>query len=329
MKSLHLPRWVPRGLLTMAAALTAAMGEAAVVINTGGFESTAYNTGSLAGQQGWLNAGGGGTAAVVQTQVVKSGAQAVKLTRTSQSDRYFGKLINSPPVGRYVSIDWDMRFDATGSTTNLGPFFGVNGFFETTGSAIGLVAGFGVDSSTGELLYQQGGTGNLVASGVVPANTWAHYRIDLDFGTDTYKSYYNGALVATTGFVDAHLNIDRLSDVDMVALAASASFGSQTQEGAAYFDNLIVRDGLRGDYNNDGLVNAVDYTVWRDSLNQTGFGLAADGDADGVIGASDYQVWKAAYGSANTIGAAIAVPEPVAAGLLLTTCLAVAFRRVG
>jgi hypothetical protein len=326
--SIH--RLAARNLLAMAvASIASAHSEAAVVVNSAGFEPTAYNTGTLEGQQGWFNAGAGGATAVVQTTVVKSGAQAVKLTRTAQSNRYFGRFINSPPVGRYMSIDWDMRFEATGSTGVFGPFLGVNGFYESSGGAIGFVAGFGVDVTTRELLYQQGGTGNFVAGSVVPANTWAHYRIDFDFGTDTYKSYYNGTLVATTGFVDAHLGIDRLTDVDMVALPAAGDSGSQGQTGVAYFDNLTVQDGVRGDYNNDGLVNAADYTVWRDSLNQTGFGLAADGDSDGVIGAADYQVWKTAYGSTNAMSPAIAIPEPAAVGMLMTAGVASAFRRVG
>ena len=309
------------------ASLAATSSEAAVVVNSAGFEPSAYTTGTLEGQQGWFNAGSGGATAVVQTAVVKSGTQAVKLTRTSNSNRYFGRFVSSPPTGRYVSVDWDMRFEATGSTTSYGPFFGVNGFFEGAGGAVGFGAGFGVDSSTRELLYQQGGTGNFVAGPIVPADTWAHYRIDFDFGSDTYKAYYNGTLIATTGFVDSHLGINRLTDIDIVALPAAGDAASMAQAGVAYFDNLVVRDGVRGDYNNDGIVNAADYTVWRDTQNQTGFGLAADGDADGVVGASDYQVWKAAYGASNAIGAAIAVPEPTAAGVLLTACFAAAFRR--
>src|SRR5690606_11226729 len=132
--------------------------------------------------------------AVVQTEFVKSGTQSVKLTRAAQSDRHFAQLLDSPPTGRYMSIDWDMRFEATGSTTAYGPFFGVNAFYEKAGT-VGFVAGFGVDASTRELLYQEGGTGYFVSGPVVPADTWAHFRIDFDFGADTYKSYYNGQLI--------------------------------------------------------------------------------------------------------------------------------------
>ncbi len=316
-----------RGLLAMAVAFLAlTQAEGAVVVSSGGFEPTAYSAGPLEGQQSWFNSGSGGTTAVVQTEIVKSGLQAVKLTRASNSNRYFGRFVDSPPTGRYLSVDWDMRYEATGSLTSLGPFFGVQSFFEKPG-AVGFVAGFGVDATSRELLYQQGGSGAFLAGPVVPADTWAHYRIDFDFGTDTYRSYYNGQLIATTGFVDAYLDIDRITDIDMVAVPAAGDSGSVTQTGVAYFDNFVVRDGIRGDYNNDGVVDAADYTVWRDTSNQTGFALAADGDADGVVGPADYQVWKAAYGTLNTVGAAIAVPEPAAATMLLAAAAAALGRR--
>jgi glucose/arabinose dehydrogenase len=46
-----------------------------------------------------------------------------------------------------------------------------------------------------------------------------------------------------------------------------------------------------GDYNHNGVVDAADYTVWRDSFGQSGTGLAADGDGDLQIGPGDYNVW--------------------------------------
>jgi hypothetical protein len=310
-----------------AASLVSIQSEGAVVISSGGFEPNAYQTGPLEGQESWFNSGSGGTTALVQTEVVKSGAQAVKLTRASNSNRYFGRFVNSPPTGRYVSVDWDMRFEATGATSTFGPFFGVQSFFETTG-AVGFVAGFGVDATTGELLYQLGGSGEFAVGPAVAADTWAHYRIEFDFGTDTYKSFYNGQLIATTGFVDAYLNIDRLTDIDMVAVPAAGDAAAAMQTGVAYFDNFVVRDGVRGDYNHDGVVDAADYTVWRDTSNQSGFDLAADGDADGVVGPTDYQVWKAAYGTLNAVGSAVAVPEPAAATMLLLAAVASIGRRV-
>jgi hypothetical protein len=81
---------------------------------------------------------------------------------------------------------------------------------------------------------------------------------------------------------------------------------------------------LAGDYNGDGIVDAADYTVWRNSLNQAGPGLAADGTGpgldgipDGIVDANDYAFWKANFG--NTLGGAAtsvgAVPEPATLAL--------------
>jgi hypothetical protein len=78
------------------------------------------------------------------------------------------------------------------------------------------------------------------------------------------------------------------------------------------------------DYNGDGTVNAPDYTVWRNSLGQMGFGLPADGIRDGVIDGADFDFWKANYGlvipgagaGGGAIGSAGSVPEPATAALL-------------
>src|SRR6202007_2157730 len=49
---------------------------------------------------------------------------------------------------------------------------------------------------------------------------------------------------------------------------------------------VFVADGLPGDFNHDGIVDAADYTVWRDSLGQTG-NVAADGNEDNVVDMAD------------------------------------------
>jgi rhamnogalacturonan endolyase len=53
---------------------------------------------------------------------------------------------------------------------------------------------------------------------------------------------------------------------------------------------------LGGDYSRDGVVDAVDYTLWRDSLGQSD-DLSADGDHDGAVTEADYQVWKDNFGA--------------------------------
>jgi len=83
---------------------------------------------------------------------------------------------------------------------------------------------------------------------------------------------------------------------------------------AKTFVTELVRS-VPGDFNVDGVVDASDYSVWRDRLGQVETGLVADGDFDGDVDNDDYFVWKSAFGFARaplTAGAAAvsAVPEP-------------------
>jgi hypothetical protein len=61
------------------------------------------------------------------------------------------------------------------------------------------------------------------------------------------------------------------------------------------------------DYNGNGVVDAADYTTWRDTLGQmveagTGAdGTGAGGEPDGVVDQLDYQFWKDRFGSVNAL----------------------------
>ena len=95
-----------------------------------------------------------------------------------------------------------------------------------------------------------------------------------------------------------------------------------TDEGDAYF-RLAAADTSAGDYNGDGVVDAADYTVWRDSLGSEVL-LAADGDGDNVVDQDDYAIWAANFGSA----AATSVPEPTTL-LLIIGVAALSAARTG
>jgi hypothetical protein len=84
---------------------------------------------------------------------------------------------------------------------------------------------------------------------------------------------------------------------------------------------IVLTQPLAGDYNADGVVDAADYTVWRDTLGST-TQLAADGDRNGTVDAADYVVWRDGYGSTAASMAAsrsAAVPEPHTLALVLAT----------
>lgn len=51
-----------------------------------------------------------------------------------------------------------------------------------------------------------------------------------------------------------------------------------------------------GDYNKNSIVDAADYTVWRDTFGSTS-DLRADGDKNGTIEQADYDYWKARFGN--------------------------------
>jgi hypothetical protein len=87
-----------------------------------------------------------------------------------------------------------------------------------------------------------------------------------------------------------------------------------------------IPDGfLPGDYIVDGVVDARDYTAWRDSLGAVvSPGTRADGNGDGIVDQRDYAVWKSNFGvTANELGAG-SVGQGVTANAISADELAVA-----
>jgi hypothetical protein len=77
--------------------------------------------------------------------------------------------------------------------------------------------------------------------------------------------------------------------------------GSLEVIGAAALGLFIVgrereNDPFGGDYNNNSIVDAADYTIWRDTLGST-TDLRADGDQNGSIAQADYDFWKVRFGN--------------------------------
>ena len=90
--------------------------------------------------------------------------------------------------------------------------------------------------------------------------------------------------------------------------------------------------GDAGDFNDDGVVDAADYTVWRDNLGTSNI-LGGHGDENGdsfdVVDEDDYTIWLANFGHVSSEAgvAAIATPEPGALGLLAAGALGLAVLR--
>jgi hypothetical protein len=89
---------------------------------------------------------------------------------------------------------------------------------------------------------------------------------------------------------------------------------------------LRVVEVLPGDYNDDGTVDAADYTLWRDQL---GAAASLPNDDTPGVGEDDYTRWKANFGQPGPGAGSLAnVPEPASLTLLsLALWLVTATRR--
>lgn len=90
----------------------------------------------------------------------------------------------------------------------------------------------------------------------------------------------------------------------------------------------VIAAGVPGDYNQDGTVNAADYTVWR---NYLGSGTALANDDTAGVGPDDYDRWKMHFGESAGAGSgslsdSVAVPEPAGLVWLLGTLILGQFR---
>ena len=110
-------------------------------------------------------------------------------------------------------------------------------------------------------------------------------------------------------------------DLSMTFLLAGE--GEVTRTG---FVKYVSASASLGDFNDDGMVDLADYTVWRNNLGAADeSALNFHGDGGGVT-VSDYQVWKTNFGNSTSALAAQqsgvhAIPEPSSLGLLGITLL--------
>jgi hypothetical protein len=87
--------------------------------------------------------------------------------------------------------------------------------------------------------------------------------------------------------------------------------------------------GILGDYNGDDVVDAADYSTWRDAFGQNVTpGSGADGSLNGIVDDADLDVWRQNFGAVtNSAGATASslssqtAPEPSAFASLLVPAM--------
>lgn len=106
--------------------------------------------------------------------------------------------------------------------------------------------------------------------------------------------------------------------------------------------NVTIELAIDGDYSGDGVVDAVDYLLWRRYFGTNTY--FADGNLNGVVDEADYDLWRENFGRTVPLppyvaGSAVAstfaharwsaIPEPTTASLMLAALAAWIIARAG
>ena len=158
----------------------------------------------------------------------------------------------------------------------------------------------------------------LYAGASLVPDQWQHVAVT--FADDTLTLYVDGAAVAskTTVDMDPH-QIRATSALLGRGLAEASGYHGRVDELYIYSDARTAseilsdvravkgqgftpgadaeRDFDPGDYNRDRIVDAADYTLWRNNNGATvAPGDLADGNRNGTIDSQDYALWKGMFG---------------------------------
>ncbi len=133
---------------------------------------------------------------------------------------------------------------------------------------------------------------------------------------DSSAVVWGTGLINIVGFKEDTIRFGSNASGLTAAQLAAIDGGIYSLSNQGYL-TTVSTPSLSGDYNEDGFVDAADYTVWRDRLNGNQ-PLPNDNDLGTPIGTAHYDLWSQSFGN-PALGAPVlagAVPEP--ATLLMT-----------
>ncbi|MEQ8848525.1 hypothetical protein [Botrimarina sp.] len=192
-------------------------------------------------------------------------------------------------------------------------------------SSPGVAAGDFTQTPDGELEVLVAGGGANDASRLVVEGTAqlaGALVVVLRQGTRPLTSTVHTIL--ESGSLISHF--DNVADGGRVATAdseGSFAVGYDAASAAVTLSDFAFDPTLAGDYTRDGVVDAADYTLWRDHVGGDNNWLGGNGDdagaSSGVVDHSDYGYWASRYGQ---LEGSRATPEP--AGAVLLACVATA-----
>jgi hypothetical protein len=208
----------------------------------------------------------------------------------------FGSLAGSGEA----RIQWEYNLAGINGTANNGRILEGTGVSDTPGTG-------GDTGTVANPSNPEDGPGGIIQGGTYASHTLKLEVVRLANGLIEVASFVDGVEVLRDDIKDTDTGYSVLGppafSYDYVAFRNSADFDY-------VIDNFMVEifgsnEGLDGDYNADGKVDAADYAFWRKN----------DGTQAG------YDLWRANFGAMAGSGsggvAAGTVPEPTAAILLL------------
>lgn len=224
---------------------------------------------------GWGTFGNAISNVTANAQLANDGSHALKIYGQFNGSSNVSGVYQSVPVSEGQSL----RAEASAITPSWDTLFGKS---NGVTMKIEFYSDVGAASGSGGLL---GEVSQLIHDGSTAENIWFDHTLEA---------------VVPQGAVEARL------------LFEFQQPGSDN--GAIWIDSAsLVVDALAGDINRDGVVDAADYTVWRDGSGTT-------------FTPSDYDAWASNF-SATAPSASAAVPEPAAAVLSLIAVAMVGFSR--
>jgi hypothetical protein len=161
-----------------------------------------------------------------------------------------------------------------------------------------------------------GGTLRINIGGLTPDTQFDQLAIDgdADLGGTLQVALTNNLVpVFGQSFEILEITGTRSGEFDVVQLP---SLTGGLQWNLVYNPNSVELEvtNFYGDYSGNGVVDAADYVVWRNTVNAAGINQPADGDQNRAVNSLDYDFWRAKFGqtSGSAVGASTfaSVPEP-------------------
>ncbi|WP_442483741.1 hypothetical protein [Aeoliella sp. SH292] len=165
----------------------------------------------------------------------------------------------------------------------------------------------------------------LHAIGVGASETWTSYVSGSNWtGPEVIAERGSGSNLVTADHVASGIMSRRITDGAAQEVVMDPTISLGTRKYLTTLDLAFLRDlgystqtyefGVEGDFNDDGVVNLADYTLWRDNLGATTEAAINFRGNGGGITSADYTLWKTNFGDmaagASGLTGGAPVPEP-------------------